>query len=487
MENSQLLGTISICVSAVGLVIFLVFLCKYRKDPKHYFDTNPYRCLIFIALWLFALCECIYFFLIRDNGHKFVFTLELVGFIAAVFGAIESFRAVKKAEETSKRLEEASIITAGVETSFKDFFDKRLVKQLEKLTNNDKIYFILSSPAYGYGVVGKEKFQRFKQNISNLNCSVEIMFFDPDAHFNYWCNVLLWAKEKNQRGGFFANDFANEIESILDILLTKKNVYDNKWRIWLTKDTTVRLVAFSTNSDKDTKNAHVLLTDQFSIPVDQSNEGFKIHGIPILIGHIEEYIGDDGYFNRIKKCPYTLKDREEAEVDKNYLKCLALDYMLGRTTKKQFEDFQLFKSEFEQLLKNMNKDNKQTNNVIVLSILNVVIKYFNDILSKHHTNASSMQAARIEYGITNIPDNIRSDEHSNQISEVLSNESINGFKQILGKIDIHDDDRAKAKGEFANISCDNKLIISIYAIITSGFGESGYAKEVRKVMNSTAG
>ncbi|OGW41511.1 MAG: hypothetical protein A2Y97_10860 [Nitrospirae bacterium RBG_13_39_12] len=263
--------------------------------------------LLIIAAILIGSATFIYYnSYIKDHFTSFLI-VEIAGLIIAIYAAYEASNAAQKSQKTQERLVDIGLLPTHTRSKFERIFNEHLVQPLQNHSYKGKpaeIYLLLSTPSYGYGVLG-QNVSSLRKAIKDLNqgCKVQVIFFSPDAHFHYWCNVLLWsiAREGKEQ---FAINFA------LDILEFLKRIENKEWKIWLTGETTVRLFAFFNHEKSE---VYLLLVDRFSITQDQFGDRFKSRSVKVLLPQVQEYVsGEYSYFDRIKQCPYTLKAGDEA-------------------------------------------------------------------------------------------------------------------------------------------------------------------------------
>jgi len=391
--------------------------------------------------------------------------LTVLSLLAAIIAAYNASKANAKSQETEEQLEKIGLLATEARGDFENIFRDHLISNLLEFRNRAaNVYLLISTPAYGFAVVGSDIFQEYFQALRDLNsaCDLEIILFSPDAHFHYWCNVLVWANNRSEKEGF-AFDFAKNIKESLDMLKYKR------CDIWLTDETTVRLFAFiDKNKTSILNKAFILLVDKISIPQDQFGDNFKSRSLPIMLPQINEYIGgDNNYFDRVKRCPYTFIKGENAGLrtsaheDNPHVRLLDMikwDYILGRTSQTQLPDFECFKEEMGLFVNESKLSNPEQS---ILETVSLVSNYFNNVInSETKTNITRKQESYINFARSKFEEiNIR--PKSARYS-VISDGNTDTLSKCWGDI-----------GE------GNKPLFCLYVLLSSGFGESAYAKARR--------
>lgn len=469
-----------------------------------WFRQRGHIWLIVLGGFLFVLGALVVH--LRRSDHFYAFLIvELAGLFTAFYAAFEAENAANESQQTQEQLRDLGLLVAEAQPDFDKIFDEHLVQQLQRNRENAEIFLLLSTPAYGYAVVGKDRFSDFEVAMKQLhNCKVEMIVFSPDAHFYYWCNVVLWSigrrdaaqRSLRQEEAEFAIEFATKTLDIVDDIHNKDD-----WHIWVTKETTVRLFAFSKTEVEGSypfRKAYVLLTDQFSIPQDQFRERFKVRSIPIPLTQIKEYVGGQtNYFDRIKQCPYTFRDQVDARVKQDHLHQLAWDYVFGRTLEMQFEKFELFKSEILQFLGNVRgEDNllqdKSSQEILTLSLTTTIryfahVFYLYDTRSRRDVGISDTQKARIIYAMQQAEKlNISTQSLRDSLSSLAKKDS--DLQVLLDQANqeavtetavVYHMIRNELDTELNQLrEMEDKLIFCLYTLMCSGFGQSGYAYKV---------
>ncbi len=84
---------------------------------------------------------------------------NLVGLLIGIYAAMEAARAESKAKESLNQLKETALIVSEAKNDFKTVFENFLVQPLKRAQNKPvKAYLLLSTPAYGFPVLGSSRF-----------------------------------------------------------------------------------------------------------------------------------------------------------------------------------------------------------------------------------------------------------------------------------------------------------------------------------------
>jgi len=465
-------------------------------------NTIIFSCILLLSTISTVMLIC-FKILYIDTKFIILFIIQIIGYCIALYGATRAVKAENQSLETQLQLADIGLLSTQSRENFYIIFEEHLVRCLREHDYNAKpanIFLLLSTPAYGYAVVGMDKFGLYEEAIKALHqeCKVQAIFFSPDAHFHYWCNLLMWCLLRKE-GLKFAIGFMKKIIIIVD------HVVKHNWEVWLTRGTTVRLFAID---NIISKKAYLLLVDQFRIPQDQFETGFKSRSIPILVTQINEYIiGKNNYFDRIKECPYTLDKKSlkpiANQADADLIKKLSWDYVLGRTMQGQFASFKCFSDEVDLYLTKLRHrsgeisfDNNKKDEILAISnysdediviiLLKIIISYFSYILEDEHQRIffTNIQITRIKFCINKLNELLPELDIFN-INKYLINEESNKLKKGLRFLETIKQNQINSKEMSAHIKFYNKLdtIINklkycLFSLICSGFGESQYAKSI---------
>lgn len=448
--------------------------------------------------------------------------VEVLGMYLALLAFVFSEKASKKAEQTQKELVEHIYSMAVSRNKFEDVFDDHLVDELNRFRSiGSKIRLLLSTPAYGYAVVGPTTFETLVDALSSLHadCELEIIFFSPEDHFHYWANVLMWSDVRKEKLGIeFATQFGMKLRDVLHTLSSRRHGH---CQVWVTRATTVRLFAFSPLPSRGTvpdnhpeEHVYVAFTDLFSISQDQYGDRFRARSIRVASQLKGQFIEDDdsSYFERIKVCPYTGNSGQKASLYpipqnlqqpaeshqhfQDHMENLFIDYILGRTKHKVL-DKESFRSEMEVLLSRAANDPLDTQEFLTRTTEQVV-RYFEALskLSLIEGKLSQEQAIKIKTAIEKLP--------SLPIDLAIKNSLVEFLEKRIRALQIKSGTTtqppvpiqavtavqppgvgAVASGGMAPavavpvpLPSKQQLIDCLWELISSGFEQSAYAKRV---------
>ena len=429
--------------------------------------------------------------------HEIDDYLALIGILALVVGflaAWEAYIAANKSEEIEESLTEVGLLASEVKTEFKLIFDDHLIKRLNEVSNQSAtIRLAISTPSYGYGVLGQNSFVSLHSAFSGLNekkCSIEIAIFSPDAHFHYWSNLLMWAiEQKNPL--LFAKDFAQNTKDMLLLMKAKAS------KIWLMRETTVRFFAYSYHnkrSKREVKKAYFSLVDRFSLYQNQFKEEFQATSLPVFSTQINDYIEKEkSFFERIKNCPYSQHTGDAASIDfRNYgslsaddkqskektLNYLISDFLLGRTHANQIVNFKHFSVSIDKYVYNLKEGNitdfGSTEKLdIIIANAKFILNYFATVLIGHNlmTDITKKQLSTLKLAYKRLSSE---PEFDKDIIEDV-HKLFAGYKETTHDAEVG----LEVISDYASqTSKDDQAKYLLYMLITSGFEESVYASQV---------
>jgi hypothetical protein len=411
---------------------------------------------------------------------------EAFAFYLSIWALVFAEKAARKSQETEEQLIKYGLSNAENQTNFTTIFHEHLVNQLGRFTNNGgRIYLLLSTPAYGYAVVGPQQFAGFVKALRDLgkDCSVELIFFSPDDHYHYWANVLVWSaiRSKDEKEHQFSENFFKGIEDVFVQLRA------HHWKLWVTKSTTVREFAFFPAKGSSQKGSYdsidriyLVLTDPFSISQDQFQAGFQARSIRIPSFGRGEYVGAQGsYFERIKVCPYTgiVGDDVVLITDENHLlSALEADYVLGRTNQKLMS-LDTFHSEMYAMLHAVSVANHSVENNQVLSdILSQCLSYYHRVLQNDSIKSriSPTQGNKICVALKRSVELLNEESAKELVDFILETLGTSGADTSLAQCNPTDIPAIETEILEA-VKIENEIISCIYELLSSGFEESEYA------------
>jgi len=306
----------------------------------------------------------------------FALLIELFGLLTGALAAYMAAKAELKASKTLRELEEASLIVKEISDNFSKIFQQHLLAPLEDLGQISRAWLLLSTPAYGFPVLGNSpEFKKLVDRFGKLcaNGKLELIVFSPDAHFYHLANVLLWWRavpfDKDESSLHSPLLFASSIKQMLDYIkpgLEFGSPHDWKVRLWTTNETTIRIFAFKYTSGYIAlpMRMYVSFSDRVTLSSPQweigageerkSKSGFRGRGLPMLQaahGHLvsDTDVEADSYFDQVKRCQYKMTTGLKARVQKWEISALTTDYLLLRTHQKLF-DFRCFRDEVDLML-----------------------------------------------------------------------------------------------------------------------------------------
>ena len=447
---------------------------------------------IFLIVIYILRCLLIKYANVTENDFNnylsiFAVFFTFFGFYAAFYAQKNSESIQTKSDEIQKDLIEFGLINNPKE-SFEIIFKDDLIPSLSTAKNyaNSKIYLLLSSPAYGYPVVTKDTYNSFKTELFNFDNSiiVELMFFCPDSHFDYWSNIILWdlSDDKNKDLSIF---FAKEVFDVLNQIQSRKNHY----KLYVKKEVSIRLYGFDYGNRGNQQNettlkpdkVYLCMVDPFNIVMSQS-EISKARHIQLPSRNISEYIGGidkESLFERMKQCPYRMTKFEDAIVNPSFIPYLVVDYLFGLTSISRVVNDKCFLSEFDLFFKNYKKSPKFKNNSstdieLIKEIVNNIIRYYCEIISFLEN----------EYNYSNINKDISFLLSILKTISNLTSFSLDNYSNIKDVINSSPDyliDSQPLENKLNSYTDDvMKFKMAVYFLLYSGLGKSLYYEKLTK-------
>ena len=146
--------------------------------------------LVFLAIHATRLTE------LAEIKNKEAWGLAL-GFLGLLVGFIAAFMATsaeRQARDNLDKLEDTALIVGDCTCDFEKLYSDFLLKPLSDAeTRQVRARLLLSTPAFGYPVLGAKRTAAFRSTLDHLKkgSTVELILFSPDAHFFHWANTLL--------------------------------------------------------------------------------------------------------------------------------------------------------------------------------------------------------------------------------------------------------------------------------------------------------
>jgi hypothetical protein len=437
--------------------------------------------------------------------------LAALGIVVAIYAAYKADQAFIKSEETfikseetfnkseqtfqkSRQIEqtllEIGLLTSEAKGEFKLIFKDQLIHNLQKLKNKQgEVYLAISTPAYGYGVLGQEGYAELYDAIDGLNgqeCSIQIILFSPDAHFHYWSNLLLWSITKPDPLSFVLAYARNTVD-------TMTKLKDKQSQIWLMKETTVRFFAFSYHSEvigQKVEKVFFSLVDRFSIYDSQFADGFGATSLPVIATQTHDYIEKkNSFFERLKQCPYSTNQfpaldfsdysnlsQEERNEKVDKLGYLVNDYLLGRTHAHHLTPYRYFEKLFERFVNNyrdyVRKDDITIPEIqIVENALILICDYFGTTIESLHLHGivTGTQLAYLQIVL------VEAKKYSTKVSSDILNKVLTNYVASPNDVILQEKLIQYLNGLNENV---DKLKYLLYRLVTSGFEQSEYVKKI---------
>lgn len=283
--------------------------------------------------------------------HAWGSALGVLGFasgIVALTYAVLSWTEAAAAHGTAVQLVE-DLVRMGLQVdkshSYKEAFDHHITSLLNAATRGEmygslrQIRFLISTPVYGYHVLGPSYLTAFRDALEHARDAdrLEVIMFSPDRHYDHVLNTLLWqdvpmnSVDRDSRGRLpdrraKATDLALEICNVLHEL--RMQVDRRKAHVWASHAGNVRLAHYDFDRDPQ---GFLILSDRVSPSTDLLQ--FEIRVLPLHRNLMEETVtAETSFFAQYKTCPYSHAHGEAAEIDDQRLfAALAGDYVWLRT------------------------------------------------------------------------------------------------------------------------------------------------------------
>lgn len=472
---------------------------------KIFTNSKTYYWLIPISI---ALLIIIRFYSDKFNlidKNEFINIISIAAILFTISGFIAAFVAQKKSSEIQKDLIEFGLINNPKE-SFEVIFTEDLIPSLQsaKRYTGSKVYLLLSSPAYGYPVTTNDTYHNFKDALFDLDSTntVELMYFCPDSHFDYWSNVVLWDQSANKY--LFPNKEQISINFAKEIIDTLKHIEgkSSSYKLYIKKEISIRLYGFdfgrridslSTEIPVMIDKVYLCMVDPFNIVLSQI-EISKARHIQLPSRNIAEYIGtsQESLFERLKQCPYRMTKYAGAEVNKGNIFYLLIDYVFGLTSPGKIVTLDWFLSEFELFFENYKKtqkielQNKDDSNLLK-DIVNNILAYYCEIikfLNGQYGFELKYLKDRIGFLLSIIKDvSSMKDENTKSIFCFNCDTEINTIINSHAPYKIRMESTEENLLDYLN-KCDSdedKFKKTIYYLLYSGLGKSQYYKKLMDI------
>ena len=505
--TQQELLIIKIVMAGLALVIFTAIKPLRQQFREVIFEWIQ-RKMSFTDFIIFILAFTICIFLIvfidsLSNSHSSLSSdvnslmnrIAIIACFITLIGAIQAHRSQNKSDTLQDDLIKMGLLNAPRE-SFEDIFGYDIIpnlKEMVKYEKDGKIYLLLSTPAYGYPVIDEGTYEKFREAIKALQTnSIEFMFFCPDAHYDYWCNLLLWSITYDKKEDF-AIKFAKEICAMLLMIegnylspskTATPDTSTKRWAMWIKREVTIRLYSFIYNPKNPIvqteegklafNKVFICFVDAFNIALSQYDIA-KARHMQIHPRDIEEYVGkNDSFFERTKHCPYTMS--KDGMVAKDNIKLLIADFVFGLTSESKYKDYESFEKQFDlyfKRLKQSSKYAKRDEKGILMDILKILVNYYDEMIKyflreQYLTLGKYLKNHVIIFKI---------------INEKLSTPKILYIKALcrtINQIQVnitakeYDQKEREISNFLERVDDKEKIKFTIYLILSAGFRQSAY-------------
>lgn len=347
---------------------------RRRRHPRKWTillaQLALFSVLVLVSIWIYIHYS--------PNRRQMHWTFALAGMVASSVGVVFSLIAAWRASAADKKtafllreLQETQRIVQESPTDYNDIFDIHLLRPMTRAANPHgkedhlrRMDLHISTPAYGYHVLGYDQHSEFRRLLDTLKCDKQIILFSPDAHFFHVANTLLWhplsephldgtgARDLNQVQETQGQvDYSNVNSKALAVCIIatmgimQQQVFEteqNVWRkntgelsnmnvgVWTSNTTEFRLTAF--RFEKETL-AFLLLTDQVTLASNLARFQGRALSLPVSLHR--QVVGDprdqESFFEQLKTCPYSAECRGDAHLTSGELEMLKYDYLFLRT------------------------------------------------------------------------------------------------------------------------------------------------------------
>ena len=290
-----------------------------------------------------------YYWTRYSSGAGFILTaLSAIFALFAWLGSRDNEATLKRNQED---LLDYGISVEATSSKFSDIFQNHLISPLQSHEDKPKyIHLMISSPAYGYSVLGAEKARDFIYALRDVTkgSQVEVILPTTEAHWVYWANTLLYSyiRESRDHQIDFALDFAKVIVEAYTVFKRKSPTNHD---VWISDLGQQRLFAFTIMPaeteaeqakivDPSPSRVYFINTDRIELALDQWKENFYARSHRVFKAHISDHIlSPNSIFERTKHCPYTQFSNIGRVTDlgkvasPDELLLLFSDYIFGRT------------------------------------------------------------------------------------------------------------------------------------------------------------
>lgn len=241
-----------------------------------------------------------------------------VAVVSVAFSFLSAYRATQ-ARITSERVVE-DLVHMGLlvdrvgsyEEAFEHHVTRHMHQSTERLQTHGDLYavrFLISTPVYGYHVLGDKHSRTFRNSLRSLDVPLELILYSPDYHVPHVLNTLFWQhlpvrSDELQPGSHprtrsRAEVLANEISDILVNL--RQDCEEDGAQVWATYSGHLRISFFDFARGPQT---FVLLSDRVTLWNDLLQ--FNVRFMPLARQLINQIVRDrNSYYEQQKVCPYS--------------------------------------------------------------------------------------------------------------------------------------------------------------------------------------
>jgi hypothetical protein len=283
--------------------------------------------------------------------------LSAVGFAFAWIGAWRAHSADRRTKELLDKLEETNTIVRKSPRVYEEVFDHHALRLLNRASalesearTSSHINLLLSTPAYGYHVLGMKAHQEFQKALRAAECNMYVFLFSPDAHYFHFANTLLWgpltasSPRRPESLQITPNELLDCIRDTIDILSERVRWYEKTLlmpdasvpavSVWIRNEAAFRLTSFeSTAESAKGPEAYVVLTDPVNLTSDLRRFTGRLLAIPnslfrLIVGFHND---PESFIESLKHCPYSSLSGNNARLFSSELETLKYDYFFLRT------------------------------------------------------------------------------------------------------------------------------------------------------------
>jgi hypothetical protein len=402
--------------------------------------------------------------------------MAIMAHLYAMIGAYEARMARREISKTQAELVEMSLLLEDV-SSYAQAFEGHVIrytKQTEEITKSlgtlRGMRFLISTPVYGYHVLGEAYRDAFYECLSRTTpVPTELILFSPDSHYSHFANTLLWQALPAPRAVACKRASGMVLAQELSRLLTyiwatdaDRPLHDQHRRflVWATTGSNIRFSYFDFSKNP---RAILMLTDDVRLSSDLLQFSGRFLPINRML-HSSLVRGPGSFFEQFKDCPYSGGRGIEAAVKPSEITRLIGDYLWLRT-----RGFVLPYTVFQSEIKDLTALQPPPVHVVQIGI-NAFLDYFAFLESRSdelHVHLSVEQHRRLT-ALRNIQlaqlTTITAGDFEKQLTPILAfiTEAVGPFPTpVLDLIRTADEEERKR--------------LYLFLLASSGFGTSTFA------------